>query len=126
MKVRIPLKKKSDYYLFLLTLLKPFPPYKLLRQKEVEILSSFLSKNYEKRNIAYEDRMKLIFDENIKKQIAKNHKIPMGSLYNIIVALKKKGFLVGTPPKLSESFLSVFNPDVNTEITFQIDVQSDK
>ena len=81
---------KEDYFLKLLYLLKNISPFNKLTGRELELYSYFLYYNDKYKNIPLRDRNKLIFNCDVRREIAEKMKIGPARVYNITTLLKKK------------------------------------
>lgn len=92
MELKIPIKGPERFNLMLM-IFSPFKPYNLLNNRERQILSELLYIDYELRQLDERKRNKLIFDYDTRREIAAKLGISTNSIYNIMSALKKKGFI---------------------------------
>jgi len=86
-----------------LELLHPFKPFNLLTDREMEVLSLFLVLNYDKREIPYDDRMRLLFSYEIKSNMIKELGISNYNYHNLLKRLRDKGFI--TVNSIDKKFL---------------------
>lgn len=76
-------------------------PFSNLRPREKDVLALLYYYNSEYSNIPIEYRSTILFGAETKKKIAEDLKgITLDNIYNIMMALKKQGFIVGKPEKL--------------------------
>lgn len=94
MRFKIPCNKGNKFYI-LLNILKFFPPYNKLTEREAEVFAELLYYNDVLNYIDEKKRMKLVFDYDTRSEIATKLKISTDSIYNIVSSLKRKGFLTG-------------------------------
>jgi hypothetical protein len=87
MKIRIK-TREDTYFLKLLLILSNIPPFNRLRPKELELYAHLLSVNHKYRNIPFAERNKLIFNYDIKIEIANKMGIKVAGLYNIFSRLR--------------------------------------
>jgi hypothetical protein len=113
--IKITLNLKSnEYFLKVLELLSPFFPFNGLSKREREVLSLLLLHNYEKIEIPYDDRMKIIFNYTTRQALAETLKISVFNLNNLMKGLRDKGF-IGSD-NINKKFL--LTPETHGEFLF--------
>ena len=110
-KVQIP---KDKYFKMVLEILSPLKPYSSLTKMEREVLSILLELNYLHKDIAYEDRMKIIFNYETRRSIAERMKISVYNLNNLYKELREHKFI--DLYSIDKRFL--FTPDAHNEFLF--------
>ena len=76
-------------------------PFCNLRPREKDVLALLYYYNNEYSNIPIEYRSTILFGAETKKKIAEDLKgITLDNIYNIMMALKKNGFIEGKPEQL--------------------------
>ena len=84
---------KDERYIFLIKLLGTFiDEYKVLSDREIEVLAELYKLHDKYINVPEEDKGKLIFHADNKKDIAEKVGITLFNLHNVIGSLTKKGF----------------------------------
>lgn len=92
MELKIPIKG-SERFLLMLSMFSSFKPFNTLNNREREILSELLYLDYELRQLDQRKRDRLIFDYDTRQEISQKLGISTNSIYNIMSALKRKGFI---------------------------------
>jgi hypothetical protein len=93
MDIKLPIPEE-DRYKFILEVLSVFvSEFKQLRDREIELLAEFYKLNEKFKAVPLEDRYKLIFHSDNKKDIAEKMQVSMLNLNNLMKDLKKKGLL---------------------------------
>ena len=113
-RIQVP---RNKYFIKVLELLSPFKPFDSLTKREREVLSLLLQFNYEKRDIPYEDRMKVLFNYEIRQEIGTRMDISIFNLNNLYKGLRQKGFI--DLYSINKKFL--FNPETHGELLFTFD-----
>jgi len=110
-KIQIP---RNNYFIKVLELLSPFKPFNSLTKREREVLSLLLEFNYEKRDIPYEDRMKIIFNYETRQKITSRVGISVFNINNLYKGLREKEFI--TLYGINKKFL--LTPETHGEFLF--------
>lgn len=92
MEIKIPTAKDKRFRWFI-EILDCIKPFRELRPREKDVLAELYRVNSENLTIPIEQRNKIVFHVDTRKQIAENIGISMDSVYNIMTALRKKGIL---------------------------------
>lgn len=111
LKIQLP---KDNYFLKLLELLSLFKPFVTLTKREREVLAILLEENYQRLDISYEDRMKIIFNYETRRQISDRMKISVFNLNNLYKGLREKGFI--DLYSINKKYL--FTPETHNEFLF--------
>ena len=92
MNLKIPVKGADRFYTMLM-LFAPFKPFNTLNNRERQVLSELLYIDHELKQLEEEKRNRLIFDYDTRREISHKLGISTNSVYNIMSALKRKGFI---------------------------------
>lgn len=84
---------RNNYFIKVLELLAPFKPFNELTNREREVLSLLLSKNYDRKDIPFDDRMKIIFNYDTRREISDKLGISIFNVNNLYKSLREKGFI---------------------------------
>lgn len=82
-----------EFFRMNLEILKSFPPFNLLRSKELDVLAEILFYNYKYKDIDALVRGKVIFDYSTKVEMRENLSMDEQSFNNHLTTLRKKGIL---------------------------------
>lgn len=122
--MKYPLKvNKRQYFYMLLRILKSFKPYNQLCNREAQLFAELLYYNNKYKNIPYEARMKLIFNQDTRNEMVHSLDMSKAALYNNFQDLRKKGFI--TLNSIDKKYL--FDPDVDShqELTFKFEISEE-
>ena len=92
MKIKIKVTE-DNYFIKLMMILNNLPPFDRLRPQELILYSHLLRVNHKYRNIPLKERNKLIFNYEVKQDIASRMGIKSIGVYNIISRLKNLDLL---------------------------------
>jgi hypothetical protein len=92
MELNIPTKQDDRYYM-LLTFMSAIRPFSTLRKRELQVYAELLKFWHEYDKLTTKQKNKLIFDYDVRLQIAEKYKTSVDNIYNITSALKKKGLI---------------------------------
>lgn len=92
MKLKIIVDEES-YFKKLLSLLSNIPPFNSIRPKELELYSLILYYNHKYRKLPFEERNQLIFNYDIRMQMAKRIGIKVSGVYNLMRGLREAGII---------------------------------
>lgn len=106
--------QKDNYFLRLLELFSLFKPFSILTKREREALAILLEENYKRLDIPYEDRMKIIFNYETRRDIADRMKVSVFNLNNLYKGLRTKGFI--DLYSINKKYL--FTPETHNEFLF--------
>ena len=84
---------KKKYFRQVLELLKPVPPFNILRAQQLDILAQFLYYNHKYRHIEKVIRFKILFDYETKVKIREEVGISESVFNNILTSLRKANVL---------------------------------
>lgn len=111
MKIRIK-TQEDTYFLKLMFILSNIPPFNKLRPKELELYAHLLTVNHKYRNIPFKERNKLIFNYDIKTEIAGKMGVKLSGVYNILSNLRVLKIIDG------ESLIPKYVLNKTNELTF--------
>ena len=106
----------DNYYRSMLDILKAVEPFSKMRERELDVLSEIMRYNYEYKDIPREDRMIIIFNYNTRARIANNLGISKEVLYNVMKALRDKGFITTTD--IVDKWEAILGSDPRVGINF--------
>ena len=92
MNIKITVSQDDKFY-FILKILSILKPFSELRKRELQIFAELLSVYNKYKNLPEKDKNKLTFDYEVRQEIADKYGISMDSVYNIMMALRKKGLI---------------------------------
>lgn len=92
MKIKIPVEE-GTYFKKVLLLLKSIPPFDQLMPRQLELYAYLLEYNYLNRNARFEDRNKLIFNADVRHEIAEKMGIKLSGVYNLMRGLREVGII---------------------------------
>jgi hypothetical protein len=92
MNIKITVQEDDKFY-YILKILSILKPFSELRKRELQVFAELLRVYNKYENLPEKDKNKLTFDYEVRQEIADKYGISMDSVYNIMMALRKKGLI---------------------------------
>jgi len=109
---------KGKFYRQYLEIIRVFPPYNKLRDKEIDILAEFFRLNNEYSHLDESIKWKIIFEYSTKIQIKDKLNISDANFNNILTSLRSKGLIVNN--KIPTKYLFTTGKKFKLNINFNI------
>ena len=92
MEIKYPVTEIDKYYILLL-FLSPIKPFSELRRRELQVYSQLLRYRDKYKQLSLKEQNKLIFDYDVRQEIAEIYGMSVDGVYNVVSSLKKRGLV---------------------------------
>lgn len=117
MRVKIQ-TSKDKYYRQLLELLRPFPPFNALNNKDANVLGRIMKEYMGLKGLTHENRCQIVFSTDVRRKIAKDCSMSEAAFNNSVSKLKKLK-VIENKIYLNKDIVQRLKPVRKLEILFQ-------